>query len=678
MRSLLVLAVTAIAFGASAEDKIIDTLLPGSDGIAGSKGAAYLIAATSSLKGKGGGKPVPVEPPPPPPPSVLSARDQGNGEVLLEWPPQTNASGYRVERTATGVPTVSLDAGSSTNTMDFAGLADTYSYRLLARNAAGTEWMVSTLSYTPPVAVRMRATQAAGRPPQLRSALGTNLEGVAAWTSEVPFLNVMKSSTVWISGDSTHWDNGQALDLDANGWVRSLAPGQVAKKLMLREIGTNYPAGQYRVTYKGEGTLVFQFAARVVSQQAGEVLIQVTPQAGGIYLGIEATNPSNYLRDIEIIMPGGICEGNPFMHVNVALDCGQQRFLSFAQYHSSLLFYPVFADRLRAYSVLRFMDWMATNGSIVTNSLQRTPLSFHTWATPTGVPVEVMIALANRVGAHPWFNMPHQSDDAYAVNFAQTVKARLDAALGVYAEYSNEVWNGMFLQYAYAVKQGSAQQPAIDNMQYYALRSRGVGRIFKDTLGAPRTVAVLGGQAVNPWTATHGLDYLISRFGAGQTAIDAIVIAPYFGVTPNPAEAATYTAMTMDAFFDYVRTQILPRTVTDSAKYRAVANSYGVRLISYEGGQHMVGVLGAENDTALNALFDAFNRDARIKQLYLSYLAGWKQAGGELFVHFNDVGRVSKWGRWGALEYVAQPRAAAPKFDAIQSFIEQNPVWWAQ
>ena len=47
-------------------------------------------------------------------------------------------------------------------------------------------------------------------------------------------------------------------------------------------------------------------------------------------------------------------------------------------------------------------------------------------------------------------------------------------------------------------------------------------------------------------------------------------------------------------------------------------------------------------------------------------------------VHFNDVSRYTKWGRWGALEYVAQPRPDSPKFDAIQTFIEQNPVWWSQ
>src|SRR5262249_36251205 len=162
--------------------------------------------------------------------------------------------------------------------------------------------------------------------------------------------------------------------------------------------------------------------ATILSQAPGEMLLQVTPSAAGIYLAIEATNPANYLREIEVIMPGGICQGDPFTYVTSAADCSGRPYLSFAE-NQSIIFYPVFANRQRGYSVLRFMDWMATNNSPVTNWSQRTPLSYSTWATPSGAPIEVMIALANLVGAYPWFNMPHQSDDAYAASFAQLVKA---------------------------------------------------------------------------------------------------------------------------------------------------------------------------------------------------------------------------------------------------------------
>lgn len=510
--------------------------------------------------------------------------------------------------------------------------------------------------------------------PRLRSPIGTNLNGIAYWSPQLPFVNVMKSSSAWISGDTSKWDNGQPLDLDGNGWVRSLAPGQIARKLMLREIGDRYPAGQYVVRYKGEGTMKFGLAARAVSQQPGEMIIEVTPGSGGVYLTIEQTNPANYIREIAITMPGGICEGDPFTHVNSAQACAGGAYLSFADHHGSIIFYPVFASRLRSYSVLRFMDWMATNFSPLETWSQRTPMSFSTWATRQGAPLEVMIELANLIGAHPWFTVPHKANDAYVENLAELIHARLDPTLHVYVEHSNEVWNGIFSQSAYVKHQGEAS--GIDGQQYHAVRTRAIGLILKAKLGESRVVAVLGAQAANPWTAAQGLDYLKSQ-PYGMLGIDAIAIAPYVGINATPASADHFAAMTLNELFQYVRASELPKSLTWIANYRALSDRYKLRLIAYEGGQHLVGIMGAENNSSLNSLFDDFNRDARIKQLYVDYMNGWKERGGELFVHFTDVGRYDKWGRWGALEYVGQPREAAPKFDALQTFIETNSVWWA-
>jgi hypothetical protein len=524
------------------------------------------------------------------------------------------------------------------------------------------------------LAVSIAAASAA---PRVRSAVGTNLNGVDHWSPQLPFLDVMKSSSDWISGDAASWDNGQPLDEDADGWIRSLAPGQVARKVMLREIADRYPAGQYTVRYKGQGRLSFGFAARVVSQGPGEMLLEVTPNGEGLYMAIEATNPADYVREVEVIMPGGICGNDRFTTVSSARVCGTAGFRSFADHHHSIVFNPAFTSRLRSYSVLRFMDWMKTNNSPVRSWSQRTQLSHHTWTGQGGAPIEVMVALANLLQAHPWFSLPHQADDNYVRRFAQLVAARLDRKLGAYVEHSNEVWNTQFQQHSYAMERGRAQTPPIDNMQYHAMRTREIGQVFKAALGDSRVSVVLGAQAANPWTAAQGLEYLKARYGSTRS-IDAVATAPYFGITVTPAEAPTYEKMTLDQLFAAAAAQVA-WTGWSASEYRTkVVAPYGVRLLAYEGGQHMAGVWGVENNAALNALFDAFNRDPRAKALYLNYLAGWRQNGGELFMHFNDVSRFDKWGRWGALEYIAQPRQEAPKFDAIQTFIEHNPVWWPQ
>jgi hypothetical protein len=213
-------------------------------------------------------------------------------------------------------------------------------------------------------------------------------------------------------------------------------------------------------------------------------------------------------------------------------------------------------------------------------------------------------------------------------------------------------------------------------MRYYALRSRKLGLIFKDVLGPERVVAAFGAQAASPVAAMEGLAYIKTRFGE-TSGLDAVAIAPYFGVVATPQTASKYTAMTLDALFKHVRNE-LSRLMLRIKDYRSLADTYGLSLVAYEGGQHMVGSRGAQHNDALTDLFHAFNRDPRIKQLYLDYLALWKQAGGQLFLHYSDVSTWNKFGSWGALEHVAQPRAAAPKFDALQTFIEHNAVWWRQ
>jgi hypothetical protein len=255
------------------------------------------------------------------------------------------------------------------------------------------------------------------------------------------------------------------------------------------------------------------------------------------------------------------------------------------------------------------------------------------------------------------------------------LKDKLDPALGVYVEHSNEVWNSMFSQYGYLTNRAKTEGANLS--QYHALRTRALAAVLKTELGAGRVVSVLGAQAANPWVATSGLDHLKGRFGAEALGIDAVAIAPYFGVSPTPAEAGKFAAMRPEVFIEHVRATVFPSEAAHMRNHRKVADKYGLRLLAYEGGQHMAGVGAAADNKALNALFDNFNRDPRIKQLYLDYLAIWKREGGELFVHFNDVSRYTKSGRWGALEYVAQPRGESPKFDGLMTFIEQNPVWWA-
>src|SRR5262245_31092471 len=92
------------------------------------------------------------------------------------------------------------------------------------------------------------------------SPLGTNLNGVTYWSPELPFLNIFKTASSWITGTISTWDTGEQnlLVLDANGYPTCIcaAGGQTATftqlhVLVLRNLGSSqgnfYPSGQYVV-----------------------------------------------------------------------------------------------------------------------------------------------------------------------------------------------------------------------------------------------------------------------------------------------------------------------------------------------------------------------------------------------------------------------------------------------
>ena len=107
----------------------------------------------------------------------------------------------------------------------------------------------------------------------------------------------------------------------------------------------------------------------------------------------------------------------------------------------------------------------------------------------------------------------------------------------------------------------------------------------------------------------------------------------------------------------------------------AELNTRGMKLIAYEGGQHLVGILGVENNQAVTDLFAAANREARMGAAYTQYLQSWKDNGGELFVHFTLTFGFGRFGSWGALESLTQA-PDPPKQQAIEDFMQANPCWW--
>ncbi|NJO42831.1 MAG: cellulose-binding protein [Cyanobacteria bacterium CRU_2_1] len=518
-------------------------------------------------------------------------------------------------------------------------------------------------------------------------AIGTNLTSVVDWSTEIPFIDAFKSARQWIpqcesnepgcnGGWSTEEDN--KLELDEQGWVKSIpAPDEPPEftrvgTLLLREIEGKYSGGQYVVLYEGEGTIEYKFDAQKdeATSRPGRDVLNVTPSGGGIFLQITATDPNktgNYIRNIRVIP------------------------IQYESTYQTEIFNPTFLDRIKPYAALRFMDWMQTNNSEQSEWADRPQVDDASYAL-RGVPVEVMIALANRIGANPWFNMPHKATDEYMTNFAQTVKTCLDPGLKAYAELSNEVWNWQFQQAHYALEQGKArwgEDKGDAFMQWYGMRTAQMSDIWKHVFSdqPDRVVSIMGTQTAWLGLENSALDCSLwvaeGNAPCYQHNIDAFAIAGYFsGKLNQDQHRGTVESWLTDADggFGKAITQLrdggllagdglddtLPGVTNLFQYHLQVAQSKGLRLVVYEGGQH----LNSPDSEKLIQFFIELNRHPEMYNLYTDLLNRWKADRGTLFMHFADVGLPGRWGSWGALEYVGQENS--PKYDALIDFMNQN------
>ena len=566
----------------------------------------------------------------------------------------------------------------------------------------------------------------------LDSPLGANLNVLADWSSEYSFVDAFKQSRPWMTQATGAWDTKEQaqLDLDQDGWPRSLPSFndwtvryRWVTTLMFNGISGRYPSGQYIVLYDGMGTLEYGLDATKVSSSAGRDLIRVDAgkTSAGFSLSITETDPlgtGDYIRNVRVIMPG-------FNESD----------------HASQTFHPTFLNNISKYKVLRFMDWMRTNWDYNENGPIRSadmpelewthPLhdavdnpylrqatasatrsaelidwadrpkpSDSTFASEEGVPVETMIALANEVGADPWFNMPHLASDDYITEFARTVFGSLDPTRRVYVEYSNEVWNSGFGQAQWVERTAAAEWPdaTVSNFEkrlnWFGQRSAETCNIWKSVYGAAsdRVVCVIASQASNKWVGEKMLDCSLSTLAPCHQHVDAIAIAPYFGQhIGDPINLTGVTEWTgrwdggLTRLFNELEygSQLvdgaisktnLPQAKTYINDYATVASTRDLSLVAYEGGQHLAGVGNVSSQDQITALFSSANRDERMTELYDDYLTHWDNAGGEIFVIFNSSGVYSRWGNWGAHEYADEVDTV--KHNAITTYIVENPCDW--
>jgi hypothetical protein len=507
---------------------------------------------------------------------------------------------------------------------------------------------------------------AAAHPPGSRPPLGVNLGVVSDWDPGQPFADAMKSARHFGSVSAPY---DEVAKVDAQGWPT----GDAGVVVM---VGVPHMGGTYRLSFTGRARVAMVAASDrqtrverlthdartrrttadvVVGPAEQNLFLSFTGQAGGV-------------KEVSLMRPG-----------HAATETFSQPFLA----------------RLGKFGVVRFMDFTQANGNPQVDWQDRSRPGDATQArrpdgASAGAAWEYVVLLANQAGKDIWINVPHQASDDYVRKLAQLLRYGSDGVtpypsaqarpvhpplapgLKVYVEWSNELWNGGFSQSTWLGQRADAAVAAGDpdllwdgNSSHSTIMFRLVGRrsmqisdLFREVFGdremMTRIRPVLPAQLANAGTLSEPLAYLAARHGGAAKYLYAVTGAAY--VTVFNDDAGNRAGLTVDSIFSEMTSYAEVNAHAWMKTFARLGRDHGLRLLAYEGGQHLTGKGSAAAKLAAQV-------DPRMKEVLLLNYANWYGSGGELFVYYNLCSGWNGHGAWGLSADINSE--AGPKWAAI-------------
>lgn len=498
-------------------------------------------------------------------------------------------------------------------------------------------WITRTL-----LVLLMMASAVASAQTPAAHPLGVNLESVSDWSRSKIFADVMKSARTFGSmnapGDGT-------AKTDQNGW-----PISDFGVIVIADVP--HIAGTYKLVFTGQARVLATAPLGKVLNPKYDAATNTT--RADVFVGRDATSlflTFQQTQPTPDAPPGGGVKGIHLWRPDAK---------------EGQTFNTPFLTALEPFSVLRCMDFTATNNNTLIRWEDRPHVTDARQTGPYGVAWEYAIELANTTGKDLWINIPDQADDNYVRQLAKLFKEKLAPGRSLYVEYSNELFNGFTKQHDRNIASAKAEfaagkwtlppaantDPELLGQLRLAKVMVDISQTFRAAYGfAPNDPAffqkvrpVLCVQMPVPNRLAAMLEFIDKNYHpagqatAGPTAhLDAVGVGTYPNLwkAPHREMSAVDVLTTLENSVKEIKSQYPPMKV--------LADKYHLHLLAYEGGPDVQG------DQSFNAKLAA-QINPRMETLITQLLTDWYAAGGELFCYYNLCGPWGKYGMWGLTE----------------------------
>lgn len=520
------------------------------------------------------------------------------------------------------------------------------------------------------------------------------LNGLSDWDTAQPLLDLARVMRPFFAFAPEEWESMSHSDLVQAGYLSdagyplSVPPGMAGIRTVWDwsyDPAAESRKGLYILTYEGSGTVEVKGAAIATEVSPGRITFQ-NETGKTFWLDITAIDPADPIRDLSIVRTeyAGLLE-------------------------AGAMFDPEWMSLVADARELRFSDWMVTNTGQAAVTWDDRPLPGDASWSDQGVPVETMVRLANEAGVDPWFNMPHAADDSYVRAFATYVRDHLDPRLKAHVEYSNETWNSAFPQFHWLRDQAIlAWGPDVSEnwdaiFSYHGKRATEVALIWEEVFddgSSGRLINILGTQTGHLYlterllTAPEWALREPATFVAPTDIFEELAATTYFGsaLVSDPAlrsELIARTKAPVSESYSWAFDQIahtgavedsIPIILQRLAEQRRQAEAAGLRLVAYEGGQHVhhsfaVEGLSEAEIAESRDLLAGFVRSEEMGRLYEQIWDGWRAIGQGPFMQYVEMSSPTIWGSWGLLAY---PGDSTQRSVFILSRQAEGGSWWGE